>query len=269
MPPVLVATDLDGTLLGADGKVSARTASALRAVADAGATVVAATGRSYASTVPLLAPLGVFEWLVCSNGALRYHLPTQSVASYRAISDDVAAAIIDAEHGIDGVRLSWETPQARGWTYEFIDLFPGYVERVQPPVELIVDAVPPLSQSIKFLAAHRDMPTDELHRSLADHFGDRATVAYSGAAFCEITAPGANKGAAMAELAADLGLDTADSIAFGDQNNDVTLLSWAGTGVAMANACDELVDVADDRTAHHGDDGVAQYLEHRFGLAAE
>ncbi len=262
----LIASDLDGTLLGGDGQVSPRTIRAVRGATGSGATFVAATGRSYASAVRLLEPVGAIEWAVCSNGALRYHIPTQAVASYRALPNDVALAMAGASHGIDDVRLSWETPEQRGWTRSFIELFPEYFQRVAPPAGLVVDEVPPLERSIKFLAAHPEMPTPDLHAALSSFFGDQATVAYSGAAFCEITAPGADKGAAMAELASDLGLDSSDSLAFGDQNNDVSLLQWAGTGVAMANANPELLVHADDRAPHHAEDGVAQYLEQRFGL---
>ena len=70
----LVATDLDGTLLGLEDIVSDRTRKAIRAVADAGIHVVAATGRSQWTAEPLVEPADGLDLVVCSNGASLYHV---------------------------------------------------------------------------------------------------------------------------------------------------------------------------------------------------
>lgn len=80
----------------------------------------------------------------------------------------------------------------------------------------------------------------------------------------EVSAGGVDKGSALARLAGDLGVDAADAVAFGDMPNDVAMLCWAGTGVAMGNAHPDLVAVADFATASNDDDGVALVLEDLF-----
>ena len=71
----------------------------------------------------------------------------------------------------------------------------------------------------------------------------------------------ANKGYAFTRLCGLLGIDTAETVAFGDGGNDVTLLEAAGTGVAMANACEEAKAAADAVTLSNSEDGIAEYLE--------
>ena len=68
----------------------------------------------------------------------------------------------------------------------------------------------------------------------------------------------------LAEVARDLEVDAADVVAFGDMPNDLEMLVWAGHGVAMGNAHPALLDVADEVTASHADDGLAVVLERWF-----
>ena len=76
----------------------------------------------------------------------------------------------------------------------------------------------------------------------------------------EVTDVSAHKGAGLRWLCGHLGVDVADTVAFGDASNDVTMLEAAGDGVAMANALPEAVAAADHTTASCDDSGVARYL---------
>ena len=82
----------------------------------------------------------------------------------------------------------------------------------------------------------------------------------------ELNIASANKGVALARLAAHLGLSSANCIAFGDGGNDLTMIEAAGVGVAMANAAPEVLAAADYVSCSNDEDGVAKALEH-FGLA--
>ena len=83
--------------------------------------------------------------------------------------------------------------------------------------------------------------------------------------FCDILPAGGGKPNGLAHTLARLGLAQAQSIAFGDGGNDVTMLQYAGIGVAMGNACDEAKTAADYVTDDITDDGLAKALKH-FGL---
>lgn len=81
-------------------------------------------------------------------------------------------------------------------------------------------------------------------------------------AFTDITARGADKGTALMTVAAHLGIDRKDTVAFGDGGNDKSILQAAGTGVAMGNAPDDVKAVADYVTASVDEDGIARALKH-------
>jgi hydroxymethylpyrimidine pyrophosphatase-like HAD family hydrolase len=75
---------------------------------------------------------------------------------------------------------------------------------------------------------------------------------------------GVDKSSALDRLAAELGIDPTEAIAFGDNLNDIGMLRWAGRSFAMANADPTLFDIASDRAGHHEADGVAIVLEQLF-----
>lgn len=83
--------------------------------------------------------------------------------------------------------------------------------------------------------------------------------------FADITAQGADKGTALLAMAARLGMDVSETMAFGDGGNDKSIIKAAGIGVAMGNANDDVKAVADYVTADVDDDGIAKALRH-FGI---
>jgi HAD superfamily hydrolase (TIGR01484 family) len=86
--PALIATDVDGTLLDDDEKVSSRTRAAVRAVVDAGAQFVLATGRPPRWVQPIVDQLGFAPMAVCANGAVIYDPSTDRILSARTLSAD-------------------------------------------------------------------------------------------------------------------------------------------------------------------------------------
>ncbi len=81
-------------------------------------------------------------------------------------------------------------------------------------------------------------------------------------------APGIDKGRALAGALPKLGIDASEVIAFGDGQNDVSMLRWAGTGVAMGNAVDEAKAAADMVTASNNEDGIALALACAMGMVS-
>ena len=79
--------------------------------------------------------------------------------------------------------------------------------------------------------------------------------------FLEIMPKGVDKGEALAKLAESLGIDQSETMAFGDQANDLSMIKWAGCGVAMGNAIDDLKDNSQYVTASNDDEGIAKALE--------
>ena len=98
--------------------------------------------------------------------------------------------------------------------------------------------------------------------------GDMADPVHSNPHDCllEIGPPGVSKGAALAKLAAGMGISQSDVVAFGDMPNDVPMLTWAGIGYAMADADPEALAAADRIAPACAEDGVAVVLEQIFSL---
>src|SRR5262249_1564091 len=80
----------------------------------------------------------------------------------------------------------------------------------------------------------------------------------------ELSAPGITKGTGLARLAGELGIAAADVLAVGDMPNDLSMLRWAGHGVAMANSHPTVLRAADEITAGNSEDGLAHILERWF-----
>ncbi len=258
----LLASDLDGTLLDADSKISSRTEQMLRQAAASGVEIVAATGRSYRTAVPLFEGLDMVRWLLCSNGATIYDAQQGEVVSHAVIESEAAQRILSTTNVLDDLGFAWETPSGR-----FRDEPMTKMMNERFGTDLVIDYTnaPPITEMadelIKVLIFHRELDHDELLDRLAATLGDGMSVSSSGFAFIEITADGAEKGSALARLCNDLGVAQADTVAFGDQRNDLGMIDWAGRGYAMANAHPELLALTDLRAPHHAEDGVAQVVE--------
>ncbi len=260
----LVASDLDGTLLGPESRLTGATIDALRRAHDAGIAIVAATGRSHLSAARLIAPAGVIDWAVCSNGATRFSTVDDRVDQHFAIAPDTLASLFDTIlAALPGAAFAWERPSGVAWDAAFVALQPPVDEMRRP------DAGPPVApgdwptDAIKVLVVHPDYARMELLAALEECLPEGVTPSCSGAPFVELTGPGVDKAFGLRRLCEQLGVAANEVIAFGDQQNDLAMLRWAGTGVAVANAHEVVHTVADATTASNADDGVAAYL-HRL-----
>lgn len=259
----LIATDLDGTLLGPGAELHPRTAAALERAAAAGVHVVAATGRAWRSAREVLAPTDVIRHAVCSNGALHYDRVADGVVRIDPVERSAlalaAAAAIDA---VPSAGLGWELADGTfGWDERFLAHNPRLAElrgheRTEPlPVEA------PPADVLKLMVSCPDLGEDDLFHRLLPAMPDTVEATASGISFVEITGQGVHKAKALAAVCADLGVDAADVVAFGDNRNDLAMLAWAGTGYAMANANPALAEVADAEAPHHAEHGVAQVID--------
>ena len=253
----LAAIDLDGTLLRSDGTISQRSRDAIRAVRDAGIVVVIVTARGPASVTDLARDAGIGGSAICSNGGLIVDLASGAVVRERLLETETAIRLV---HGLrerlPGIVFAVEheafahEPGFAAWGWE-----PPAGTRVANALELLEDP------ATKLILRHTDHEVEVIAAVARDVIGDALTVVQSGGEAVEVTAVGVNKAAGLAEVAAEHGIDQADVIAFGDYPNDVPMLSWAGRGVAVANAHAEVLAVADEVTASNNDDGVAIVLE--------
>lgn len=242
--------------------MSARTRSALDAVAAAGSRVVYVTGRPRRWLAPVVEATGHAGLAVVANGALVLDLDDDRVVHTSTFASDLLADVVSRLRAqVPGVLLGVEW--ADGFAHE-ADFARGSSraggDRHQPE-PIVVDDVGLGQRPVLKLLARRD-GGEPVGAEVAAALGDDAQVTWStSSTLAEVSAPGVHKAATLAWLADHDGLGAQDVVAFGDMPNDLQLLGWAGWGVAMGNAEQQVKDVADEITASNEDDGVARVLE--------
>jgi Cof subfamily protein (haloacid dehalogenase superfamily) len=256
-----VATDIDGTLIGSDGKVSARTVEVIRRVEAAGALFVMVTGRPPRWMADISEQTGHAGLAVCANGALVYDLHEEVVIQSHLLRADVIAEVVEAMRSqIPGITFAVERPDLTfGHEHAYVPSSLNAGAVIADLDELIAEG------AVKLLVRHRGMGPDDLLAAARTAVGDRATLTHSSAdGLLEISAAGITKASGLAALADDEAIEPHEVVAFGDMPNDLPMLTWAGLGVAVANAHPDVLDIADEVTASNDDDGVAVVLERWF-----
>lgn len=273
----LVATDLDGTLLLPDGSVSGRTVAALAEAREAGLTVVFVTGRPPRWMPDVVAATGHAGIGVCANGAIVIDLDRHEVLETHALDPDVVDEVVDVLRAeVPGVGFAAEWVAADGSTsfgHEHL-----YRPRWAPPepVERVDDvrgfarrhAVVKLLARVTAGSPAAAHDVDALLEVTLGHVSHLVTATHSASddVLIELSALGVSKGAALEHQAARLGVPPAAVAAVGDMPNDVPMLTWAGVGLAVADAHPAARAAADAVLPGPGDDGVAQLLEAVLGI---
>ena len=245
----VIASDLDGTLFGPDHRLSSRTISALRAARRAGWFVIAATGRNPTSAMSRLGEHDVIDVLVGSNGSL-VHDPASDTTVHRFPIDDAHLSSLfsslDAAHA--GLSYCWELADSSAWDVDFDDIAREHEDlSMHGPGERPTGDRP----VTKVMVRHHDLVGRALADAIEPLLPAPLTVGCSGVDFVEITGVGVDKSRAIAHVIEPLGYTAADVVAFGDNHNDIQMLSWAGHGVAVANAVDAAKAAAQEVIGHH------------------
>ncbi len=254
----LVASDLDGTLLLPDETVSERTRAALVAAREAGITVVLVSGRPPRSLGPIAERIGVGGIAICANGAVVWDLDAGTMVDSTPLAAELATRLVHAlREAIPGalfaVELEGGFGREAGWSDGLVAAPPDVLEA--DALELIAGPVS------KLLVRHPTMPFAEVAERARQIVGDDAVVTWAGLRLVEISAAGVTKASALERLCRRLGITAAEVVAVGDMPNDLAMLAWAGTAVAVANAAPEVLEAADEVTAANVEDGVALLLE--------
>jgi Cof subfamily protein (haloacid dehalogenase superfamily) len=261
--PLVVATDLDGTIVRSDGTISVRTRDALALAARAGATVVVVTGRPPRWMHDVAEQTGHHGLAVCANGARVYDLQREVVVDAHPLGIDVARELVQSlRTAIPGLGFAVETVDSE-FGHE-----PAYHPRWSTDGALVADVETLLSRPLaKLLARHDGLDSDELLARARAVVGEAtATMTHSSRdGLLEISAAGISKATTLAEVVAHDGHAAGDVVAFGDMPNDLPMLAWAGHSVAVANAHPDVLAVVDEVTASNDDDGVALVLERLYG----
>jgi len=277
----LLALDLDGTLLDAHGRVSARNRRAIDAARAAGVRVALVTGRRFRDARPLALELGIDVPVIAHNGALTKHARTlETVAVYPlplAAAREVlrvgrahgADPLVSDDHEGAGLLVYDHLNEANRPVLEYIE----WARRIHgAEAEQAVVRVASLEQYLDHAPVHIAFSgtdaemlrlSEVLRQELAQIVKLMVTV-YPQKRFglVDVVHPEVSKGTGLAAVAREYGLPRAEVLAIGDNHNDIEMLEFAGTRVIVANAEASLHDIEGVHvTTSNDEDGVAVAIE--------
>lgn len=255
-----IASDLDRTLIGEDYELHERSAAAIAAARAAGIHFVVVTGRMFRSLRPYLKSAGIDDLAVCYQGAIVADPVSGRFLRHVTIPLELARETISAveQEGFqlncyvdDNLYVAKMTPESR-----------SYAEHQQIPIDTVGDLREWLtSPPTKLVVIGHPTALDGLAEHLRKQFDGRLYISKSLPFFLELASPEVSKGAGLGFVAEQLGFTAAETVAFGDGENDVELLDWAGYSVAVANAQADLRARADFVCPSVQEEGVAQVIE--------
>lgn len=262
----LVALDLDETLLQPDESVSPRAIAATRECFQRGVHVVLASARPLRSVAAYVKQLAIDGYCIALNGTVVAKAPDVEVVHTAEIETALASEILGACQDIEHDNLFIEMPL--DYAVDHIDsdvelyirmtgqhpLYTGDLRQWKP-------------KDVCKINLRVEGPPYEAAEQLKKWFGNRIhVVTWEGPwSWIEVLRGGTSKASALQWLSDHLGVEPERTLAVGDQLNDIEMLQWAGTGIAMGNAHPEVIAVADWVTAPNDEDGCAIALE-RFVL---
>lgn len=265
----VIATDLDGTLLGSDHQLDPFTVATVRQLFDEGIHFVIATGRHYCDVAGIRDVLGIRPYLVTSNGA-RVHAPDDTLIHAQDLPAATVRRLVQPEvtgaHGRVIVNLfaddAWlidrDAPHLLAFHQDS-----GFRYEIVRPSEHDGDNI----AKVLYIGEPDDLA--QLAANLEREFGSALYVTYSLPDCLEVMSANVSKGRALRVVLAQLGADAEKCVAFGDNMNDIDLLETAGYPFMMNNANPALMTRLPHvpRVGNNFEAGVAHQLRKLFSIA--
>ena len=263
----ILFSDLDGTLLDDKKNVSDEDLGSINGMIEKGHRFVIATGRPLYSAKVVAKELGLYRdgiFLSASNGGVIYDCSSEKIISASSLDTDTVALLFKSalSEGLsihtytdDNVVSVRETEEIRIYTktikmpFRLLEHIPE--DLPGPPPKLIVMSIKEGSRSI----------LEDFERRHKDLLEGKTVSVFSNDYLLEYLPPGVSKGNAVRKLCDLLGIPTEDSIAVGDEANDIPMLEAAGIGAVMKNGTDEAKSYADYVTKRsNNESGVSEII---------
>ncbi len=262
----LIVTDMDGTLLNEEHEISSFNKLALKKAADKGIEIAIATGRIYESAIKYARELGINTPMICCNGALIKE-ENGNIIYEEPINHKQCEEIISI---LEKHKIYYQcftdntifTPYINEWLKKY---------QMQEDLNITIIESKDIKNQIKgknilkFLIIEENLDLlEELRKELKLIEDIELTKSFFNN--IEIMKKGINKGSAVESLGKYLGIDKSEIITFGDNHNDLTMITYAGMGVAMGNAEDIVKKNSNYITCKNTEDGVAKALENLLNI---
>ena len=260
----IIVLDIDGTLTNSKKEISDRNREALIKLQERGVKVVLASGRPVYGIIPLAEQLELSKYggyILAFNGAVIIECATDELIYSNTLPNELVRPLYEKSKAAGAVILSYnddyiltENASDKYVAYEgmlnkmHIRQTDNFLENIKLPV-------------VKCLAVADAEIAVKLENDLKAEYGDIMSIYRSEPFFLELVPNGIDKAESLAYLLKHINLKRDDMIAFGDGFNDLTMIEFAGCGVAMSNAQDIVKAKADAVTKSNDEDGVAYYIE--------
>ena len=269
---LLVALDVDGTILDIEGRISERMMASLARLCARGVRLVISTGRGIQAALPVAHRVGLTDgWMICANGAITLRMDPTAPRGYEVIDSvtfDPADAIAALSRAVpDGIVAV----EVLGGGFKVSRPFPdGELIEAQRVVSLEEMASQPVTRVVLRAPG---MDVEEFSELVAGCGLHSVEYAIGWTAWLDVAPAGVTKASALQALAARLGTDAdhagqtgqtgriMHTIAVGDGANDIEMLRWAGIGAAMGSAPQSVKDSSDIVTEPVWHDGCAALLD--------
>ena len=268
----IVASDLDGTLLNKEQTISEENLRAISEMNRLGVEFIPTTGRSMNEVDPQLISSPDIRYIITSNGAVVYDKNIGKTILTRYIPRDAVSLVLETLRPYNVFIVAKEGGKSyfdkNKYNPEFlntcgIDAYFGHI--ISRHAEAVEDLESFLLSSNEVEMVVLFFEFDEATCRCKQIFEDsgRLCAAHANIGYLEVYSSDAGKGKTLVTFADKLGIDIADVIAVGDSNNDSTMIEEAGLGLAVANACDALKELA-DQTICDNSEHIAKYVLENF-----
>lgn len=264
----LIALDCDGTLLDDKGKVLNSSVKAIERAKRKGCKIVLVTGRPYISTKPILEKLGLDnrkdEYVALFHGAVLQDTAGNVVSTTPlALKDFIDLDLFAINQGINMVA---EAPDCIYTTTGNLDLFvsfESYKNKLPIKVRTLTQflGMEDIMHVYKILLVGKKEKLDKIQRNISGWMKDRFTIARSEDYCIDISAKQISKGWALKQLADKLNIKPTEIMAFGNADNDISMIKYAKFGIAMSNSSQNLLKEANEKTSSNNEDGIAKSID--------
>lgn len=261
----LIAIDIDGTLLNSNREITQEVAETIQAVREKGIKVVLCTGRPIGGIKPFVSELGLHDegdYAITFNGALVQNMYTEKMVSGNFLTYDDLKALYELSEQVHSPMHYFDlhdmyTPNKQINRYTVYESFASDVSlHYQTFAE-----VPKDIQIPKVMFIEEEERLNEIIAAIPASFKERYMMVQSTTFFLEIMDSMVSKGSAVKQLAEKLSIPRSKIMCIGDNDNDLSMIEYAGCGVAMANATTGVKEAADFHTLSNDEDGVAHALK--------
>lgn len=256
----LIAVDIDGTLLNSKGELTQKTKEKIVEAVNEGVVFTISTGRPIQGVMPLVEKIGLDIPLITYNGSMVLKAKTMEIIYSRSLMAEDSKKIFQIGSDWDMTMMIWSDNKL--YSNKENEKSGHYSQITNTPL-IVVKSMEEVEAGVtKFLWYEDENKIKEFMPDLIGRLNSKTvSVHTSRPYFLEFVDSMASKAIAIEKLGEVYDIKREEVIAIGDSYNDISMLEYAGMGIAMDNAPDDIKKIADYVTKSCDDDGVAHAID--------